>query len=324
MTANSPNGVVTATPSSALSPAAAWKATLSQLEHQMAKATFNQWLRRSRFVAANESHFVVQVESANAVVWLTERLGESITSTLSFMFGGPATVEFITEGDVAAAAPGIIQNALKSYTMPDPPPTPQIEPEQEETFIGFDTPESNWTTTPDTFFTHLARREDGVVTKLVAQVIFHTWGQFEDKRRQLRVWEWPVTMSVLHEICGIKSRTSLYTAIWDARSKGYIVMRPLTDPDEANRFQERYGYKPAFTLRLKQRDDAYDVPTTPRPGYGSRKDDVQSLDKITVSNDWTVQPLDNMCPTVGHDPSNRWTRFPEVEHSIERENIDNN
>jgi hypothetical protein len=278
MTVKSPNGAVTAAPLSALPPAAAWKATLEQLELQMAKATFNQWLRQSRLVGANDTHFVVEVESDNARIWLTERLEESITSTLSFMFGQPATVEFVVGEDGSAAASskhGAV--SPQSQAMPESPILPQPAPtlEPAETFIGFDTPESNWTATPDTFFTHLARREDGVVTKLVAQVIFHTWGQFEDKRRQLRVWEWPVTMGVLHEICGIKSRTSLYTAIWDARNKGYIIMRPLTDPDEVARFQERYGYKPAFTLRLKQRDDAYDIPSTPRPGYGSRKDDVQ-------------------------------------------------
>ncbi|MBK9056183.1 MAG: hypothetical protein IPL78_36390 [Chloroflexi bacterium] len=132
------------------------------------------------------------------------------------------------------------------------------------------TPKSDWTATPDTFFTHLAKHEDGSVTKLVAQVIFRTWGQFEDKKRQTRVWEWPVTMGVLHEVCGIKSRTSLYTAIWDARAKGYVIQRQLTDPEELVVFQERYGYKPVFTLRLRQRDDELDLPTTPRPGYGSR------------------------------------------------------
>lgn len=267
MTAPSPTGVAVSSASpSSLSPAAAWKATLDELKLQMAKVTFEQLLQDTTLLRVEGDRFVIGARNAYSVDWLTNRLQETVLRTMTAIIGHPATVEFVPVESVHPPRP-------KRVPLDETEAEAQSLPEEDvvlEPFVGFDTPESNWTTTPDSFFTHLARREDGVITKLVAQVIFHTWGQFEDKRRQLRVWEWPVTMTVLHEVCGIKSRTSLYTAIWDARDRGYIIMRPLSDLEEIAKFQARYGYRPAFTLRLKQRDDGLDTPQTPRPGYGSR------------------------------------------------------
>lgn len=267
-TANLLNGAAP-TASTTLSPAAAWKATLDEIKPQLTKATYDQQLSDATLLRIEGDHFVIGARNAYAADWLNNRLRDTILRTMNGILDRPATIEFVPMETVHPPA----RKKFAILQQQEPAPEPEQPVEEAvyvEPFVGFDTPESNWTTTPDSFFTHLARYEDGVITKLVAQVIYHTWGQFEDKRRQLRVWEWPVTMGVLLEMCGIKSRTSLYTAIWDARDKGYVIMRPLTDPEEIARFQARYGYKPSFTLRLKQRDDGLDTPSTQRPAYGSK------------------------------------------------------
>lgn len=226
----------------------------------MTKPTFNQRLRGTTLLRVEGNHFVIGAGNAYSVDWLTNRLQETVLRTLTAIIGHPITVEFVPMEPIPAK--------VKPTPPIEPEPTTIADDTPVEPFAGFETPESNWTATPDVFFTHVARYEEGIVTKLVSQVIFQTWGQFEDKRRQTRVWEWPVTMSVLHEVCGIKSRTGLYIAIWEARNKGYLMMRQLSDPEEIARFQARYGYKPTFTLRLRQRDDGVDAPTTERPNYG--------------------------------------------------------
>lgn len=81
-----------------MTPEAAWKATLGELEMQMTKATFNTWLKDSRLVACNEketeNEYVIAVRNDYARDWLEHRLKDTIARTLSSMAGGDVALTF--------------------------------------------------------------------------------------------------------------------------------------------------------------------------------------------------------------------------------------
>jgi chromosomal replication initiator protein len=94
----------------------AWKATLGDLELQMTKATFNTWLRDTRFLASEEGEFVIGVRNDYARDWLENRLKETIVRTLASMIGRPASVRFVVWSDevIAAPAPALGQPAAET------------------------------------------------------------------------------------------------------------------------------------------------------------------------------------------------------------------
>jgi chromosomal replication initiator protein len=83
---------------------AAWKATLGELELQMTKATFNTWLRDTRFLASENGEFLIGVRNDYARDWLQNRLKETIVRTLSAIVNAPANVRFVVAADGAAPA----------------------------------------------------------------------------------------------------------------------------------------------------------------------------------------------------------------------------
>lgn len=247
---------------SPLSPDKVWRVTLNELKLQMTRATFDTHFQRARYIGSDEQSFTVGVDSPYSQEWIKERLKETIERTLNAVGGRDWSFDCVLITDIPQPLNG------RADPQPElPPPEPDPTP---PTFAGFHTYESNWTATPDDFFLKVLRHEEGIVVKLVGQVIYHTWGTFADKKRNIRVWEWPVTMTVLGEVCGL-SRPSVYAAVWSARHNGYVIMRPLgeqAEPSEVIAMTERYGYKPVFTLRLRQLDDLVDKPTTERPERG--------------------------------------------------------
>ena len=82
-----------------MKPHDAWQATLSQLQLQMNKATFDTWLRGTEVLDYQAAEgapaaFTVKVANAYAKDWLENRLLETITQTLSGIFGQPTQVTF--------------------------------------------------------------------------------------------------------------------------------------------------------------------------------------------------------------------------------------
>lgn len=117
-----------------LSPEAAWTATLSELELQMTRATFNQWLKGARFVREYEGVFTIGVESPYGRDWLNLRLKDTIERTLGAIAGRPCTVEIgmLDEFEVARAIPqngrsGGQVNGNGRTAKPEPPEEPQKE-----------------------------------------------------------------------------------------------------------------------------------------------------------------------------------------------------
>jgi hypothetical protein len=72
-----------------------WRATLSELELQMTKATFNTWLKDAVFLRAEKGVYVIGVRNSHAVDWLTNRLGDTIRRTLAAIADTAVDVRFV-------------------------------------------------------------------------------------------------------------------------------------------------------------------------------------------------------------------------------------
>jgi len=104
----------------AVSPATIWANTLVELELQMTRATFQQWLKDATLHHIEDGAFVIQVRSAYAQDWLNNRLRETIERTLSAIVGQQTAVRFVVEG--AAEQP--------NGHIPPPPEDPDPRPER--------------------------------------------------------------------------------------------------------------------------------------------------------------------------------------------------
>ena len=77
-----------------MKPDLVWSATLGELQLQMTQATFDTWLRDSRFLKFEDGSFVVGVKSGYAKDWLENRLYTPIRRTLSGIAGQEVAVQF--------------------------------------------------------------------------------------------------------------------------------------------------------------------------------------------------------------------------------------
>jgi chromosomal replication initiation ATPase DnaA len=74
-----------------------WRLALTELRHQMTKATFNTWLADS-YVLADAStpiFWIVVVRNEYASEWLTYRLCPVVVSTVGGLLGNEVTICFI-------------------------------------------------------------------------------------------------------------------------------------------------------------------------------------------------------------------------------------
>lgn len=72
----------------------AWQATLSQLQSEMPKASFDTWVRSAELVRHQDNTFVVGVHNAYARDWLDNRLNSTMARILSGMMGCQQAVQF--------------------------------------------------------------------------------------------------------------------------------------------------------------------------------------------------------------------------------------
>lgn len=82
-----------------MTPEAAWKATLGELELQMTKATFNTWLKDAHLLSCDDHVFVIGVRNDYAKDWLENRLRETIMRTLSAIKGDDVEIRFVVWSD---------------------------------------------------------------------------------------------------------------------------------------------------------------------------------------------------------------------------------
>lgn len=87
-----------------------WPAVLTQLQTQMAQATFDTWLRQTRPVATTPDSLTIGCASEAAVEWLSHRLAPTITRTVQAMAGSPLAINYVNgkprNSDVRELAPG--------------------------------------------------------------------------------------------------------------------------------------------------------------------------------------------------------------------------
>jgi chromosomal replication initiator protein len=82
-----------------MTPSAAWKATLGELELQMTKATFNTWLKDAHLISCEDNTYTIGVRNDYAKDWLENRLRDTILRTLSAIKGQRVDVQFMVKGD---------------------------------------------------------------------------------------------------------------------------------------------------------------------------------------------------------------------------------
>ena len=97
----------------------AWQAVLGQLQLEMAKATFDTWVRDAVFVAFEDGSYIIGVKNAYARDWLESRLTSTITRLLVGLMDRTVEVRFIV---------------WQEQTRAEPQPVPDVEIVSEEMF----------------------------------------------------------------------------------------------------------------------------------------------------------------------------------------------
>jgi len=73
----------------------AWQAVLGQLQLDMAKATFDTWVKDSECVAFEDGTFIIGVKNAYARDWLDSRLTTTVSGLLAGMMNRSVEVRFV-------------------------------------------------------------------------------------------------------------------------------------------------------------------------------------------------------------------------------------
>lgn len=73
----------------------AWQSAVGQLQMQMAKATFNTWVKDTRFVSADEDTLTIAAHNAFARDWLESRLASTITRLMTGLLGKSYKIVFV-------------------------------------------------------------------------------------------------------------------------------------------------------------------------------------------------------------------------------------
>jgi chromosomal replication initiator protein len=73
----------------------AWQAVLGQLQMEMAKATFDTWVRDAEFVAFEDGTFIIGVENAFARDWLESRLTSTVARLLTGIMNRTVQIRFV-------------------------------------------------------------------------------------------------------------------------------------------------------------------------------------------------------------------------------------
>ncbi len=80
-----------------LTPLEAWQATLGELQLQLAKSTFDAWLKDTTLVAAEDGVYTIGARNSYARDWLDNRMRSLIKRTLARIAGRQVDVRFIVD-----------------------------------------------------------------------------------------------------------------------------------------------------------------------------------------------------------------------------------
>lgn len=72
-----------------------WQAALEQLQQQMARQTFEAWLKQTEGLDYRDGVFLVDTKNAHAKDWLENRLARTVERILAMVIGEPTQVRFV-------------------------------------------------------------------------------------------------------------------------------------------------------------------------------------------------------------------------------------
>jgi len=99
----------------------AWQAVLGQLQMEMAKATYDTWVRDATFVAYEDGSLIIGVQNAYARDWLESRLTSTISRMLVGLMDRSVEVRFVVwqERPQPEAKPVVVEE-LEAEVSPKP------------------------------------------------------------------------------------------------------------------------------------------------------------------------------------------------------------
>lgn len=198
-----------------MKPVVAWKTTLGELEHQMTKATFNQWLKGCELVSSDGDVWVVTVRNDYAADWIAHRLDETIRRTASTIFGREITLEYKTAAAVERPPRSLFsESELETPVKPAPGP--------DDHFPGFEPIRSNFVRVPRQFFEVILTGEPDIVKSFVLAVCFNTRGVIVDWSTGATLKWWKATNEEAAAASGFDLRQA-YIAIPLSRRSGYVI-----------------------------------------------------------------------------------------------------
>ncbi|MEJ2486123.1 MAG: chromosomal replication initiator protein DnaA [Anaerolineales bacterium] len=96
----------------------AWQAVLGQLQMEMAKATYDTWVRDAAFVAYEDGTFIIGVQNAYARDWLESRLTSTISRMLVGLFDRSVEVRFVVWQERPQTEPTPIVEEIEEEIVP--------------------------------------------------------------------------------------------------------------------------------------------------------------------------------------------------------------
>jgi chromosomal replication initiator protein len=92
----------------------AWQSTLSQIQMEMSKASFDTWVRNAKLISHEDNLFTIGVPNAYARDWLEDRLTSSLTRMLTGMMNDPQDVRFVVWH---AEEPAVAENKVEAAVL---------------------------------------------------------------------------------------------------------------------------------------------------------------------------------------------------------------
>jgi len=106
-----------------MQPEQAWQATLSQLQLEMPRPTFEAWMRNATLVSNDESTYVIGVADTNRKDWLENRLRGTVKRTLSGIVGRSVEVRFEVEASTRNGLHSEVSSPTNEPSIPEIAPT---------------------------------------------------------------------------------------------------------------------------------------------------------------------------------------------------------
>ena len=113
----------------------AWKAVLGQLEMEYAKATFDTWMKDTKFIAFEDHAFVIGTSNSFARNWLEKSLTGKVTRKLSELMGEAVEVRFVFWVEPKTKP---IQNYQKRESKPVVELNQPTQPKQRQSRYSFE------------------------------------------------------------------------------------------------------------------------------------------------------------------------------------------